>query len=150
EFAMKLIDALRPAHGDVVFSASTGGSGAPSAGAANPLAMMLQFPFITVTLQLLAASALMLWAAMPRFGLALPAPEMLAAGKQRLIQNAASLLRYSSHPEIIVASYVRLSVRGVARELRSPPGLDWRRMVEWLTRVGASRGVAADFPGLVR
>jgi hypothetical protein len=87
---------------------------------------------------------------MPRFGLAVPAPEMLAAGKQRLIQNAAGLLRYSSHPEIIIASYVRLTVRSVARELRSPQGLDWRPLIEWLTRVGASRGVAVDFPGLVR
>jgi hypothetical protein len=150
EFAIALINALRPARGDVVFSEWTAGNAVPSANPANPLTMLLQFPFIVVTMQLLAASAFLLWAAMPRFGLAVPAPEMLAAGKQRLIQNAAALLRYSSHPEIIVASYVRLSVRSVARELRSPRGLDWRRLMEWLTRIGASRGVSVDLPGLVR
>jgi hypothetical protein len=148
EFAIRLVNALRPAKGDVVFSeVAAGYAAAPST---NPLTLMFQFPFIIVTIQLLAASAFLLWAAMPRFGLPMPAPEPIAAGKRRLIQNAANLLRFSSHPEIIVASYVRLSVRGVARELRSPPGLDWQRMVEWLGRVGASRGVAVDFPGLIR
>jgi hypothetical protein len=149
EFAIRLVNALRPAQAGVVFSELAYGTPAPST-TVNPLTMMLQFPFIIVTLQLLAASALLLWAAMPRFGVPVPAPEMLAAGKQRLVQNAATLLRFSSHPEIIIANYVRLSVRGVARELRSPPGLDWRRLIEWLTHVGVSRGVTVDFPGLVR
>jgi hypothetical protein len=147
EFAIRLVNALRPVRGEVVFNEEVAGHGAPSA---NPLTLMLQFPFVVVTLQLLAALALLLWAAMPRFGLPIPAPEMLAAGKQRLIENAATLLSHSSHPEIIIASYVRLSIRGVARELRSPAGLDWKRMIDWLTRVGNSRGVAVDFPTLVR
>jgi hypothetical protein len=147
EFAIRLINALRPARGEVVFNEQVAGHAASSA---NPLTLMLQFPFVIVTLQLLAASAFLLWAAMPRFGLPMPAPEMLAAGKQRLIQNAATLLSHSNHPEIIIVSYVRLSIRGVARELRSPAGLDWRSMIDWLTRVGNSRGVAVDFPALVR
>jgi hypothetical protein len=146
EFAIRLVNALRPARGEVVFSEVVAGYGVST----NPLTLMLQFPFVIVTLQLLAASAFLLWTAMPRFGLPMPAPEMLAAGKQRLIRNAASLLSHSSHPEIIITSYVRLSVRSVARELRSPPGLDWPRMIDWLTRVGNARGVAVDFPGLVR
>jgi len=147
EFAINLINALRPARGEVVFDESVRGYRAPSN---NPLTLMLQFPFIMVTIQVLAASALLLWATMPRFGLAEPAPAVLDAGKQSLIRNAAVLLRYSGHPEIIVASYVRSTVRGVARQLRSPPGLDWRGMIDWLNRVGASRGVTVDFPHLVR
>jgi len=147
EFAFRLVNALRPARGEVVFDESVRGYRAPSS---NPLTLMLQFPFVIVTIQLLAASALVLWATMPRFGLPMPTPEMLAAGKQSLIRNAAILLRYSSHPEIIVASYVRSTIRSVARELRSPPGLDWPGVIDWLTRVGASRGVAVDFPHLVR
>lgn len=147
EFAVRLVNAMRPARGDVVFNEVVAGREIQPD---NPLTLMFRFPFVIVTIQLLAASAWLLWAAMPRFGLPMPAPEMLAAGKQRLIRNAASLLSQSSHPEIIIVSYVRSSIRGVARELRSPPGLDWPRMVEWLTRVGNSRGVAVDFPGLVR
>jgi hypothetical protein len=147
EFAIRLINALRPARGEVMFNELVAGDGAPSV---NALTLMLQFPFVIVTIQLLAASAFLLWAAMPRFGLPLPAPDMLAAGKQRLIQNAAILLSHSRHPEIIIVSYVRSSIRGVARELRAPPGLEWRRMIDWLTRVGESRGVAVDFPNLVR
>lgn len=146
EFAMGIINALRPGRGGVVFNESTAGT--PHS--ANALTAMLQFPFIIVTIQLLAASAFLLWAAMPRFGLPVPAPQMLAAGKQRLIRNAANLLRFSGHPEVIITSYVRLSVRAVARELRSPPGLDWRNMVDWLGRVGASRAVAVDLPRLVQ
>lgn len=147
EFAIRLVNALRPARGEVVFDESVHGYRAPSS---NPLTLMLQFPFVIVTIQLLAASALLLWATMPRFGLPMPAPEMLAAGKQSLIRSVAILLHYSSHPEIIVASYVRSTIGSVARELRSPPGLDWRGVIDWLTRVGASRGVAVDFPHLVR
>jgi hypothetical protein len=147
EFAIRLINALRPARGEVVFDESVHGYRAPSS---NPLTLMLQFPFVIVTIELLAASALLLWATMPRFGLPLPAPEMLAAGKQSLIGNAAILLRYSRHPEIIIASYLRSTIRSVAQELRSPPGLDWPGMVEWLARVGASRGVAVDLRHLVR
>lgn len=147
EFAIGLVNALRPAQGEVVFDESVHGYRAPSS---NPLTLMLQFPFVIVTIQLLAASALLLWAAMPRFGVPLPAPEMLAAGKQSLIRNAAILLRYSRHPEIIIVSYLRSTIRSVARELRSPPGLDWPGMIEWLARVGASRGVAVDLRLLVQ
>jgi hypothetical protein len=147
EFAIGLVNALRPAQGEVVFDESVHGYRAPSS---NLLTLMLEFPFVIVTIQLLAASALLLWATMPRFGPPLPAPEMLAAGKQSLIRNAAVLLRYSRQPEIIIASYLRSTIRSVALELRSPPGLDWPGVIEWLARVGASRGVAVDLRRLVR
>jgi hypothetical protein len=146
EFAIRLVNALRPAGGEVAFDESVHGYRAPSS---NLLTLMLQFPFVVVTIQLLAASALLLWATMPRFGLPAPAPEMLAAGKQSLIRNAAVLLRYSRHREIIIASYLRSTIRSVARELRSPPGLDWPGMIDWLARVGASRGVTVDLRHLV-
>jgi len=147
EFAIRLINGLRPPQGRVVFDETVRGYRARSA---NPLTLMFQFPFITVTVQILAAAALLLWATMTRFGLPEPVSALLDAGKQGLIRNAANLLRYSGHPEIIVANYVRLTVRGVARQLRSPPGLDWRGLVDWLARVGIARGVAVDFPQLVR
>jgi hypothetical protein len=147
EFAIRLVNVLRPAQGEVVFDESVHGYRAPSS---NLLTLMLQFPFIIVTIQLLAASALLLWATMPRFGLPLPAPEVLDAGKRSLIRNAAILLRHSPRPEIIIASYLRSTVRSVARELRSPPNLDWPGMIEWLARVGASRAVAVDLRYLVQ
>ena len=147
EFAIRLIGALRPARGEVVFDERVRGFRAPSA---NPLTLMFQFPFITVTLQVLAAAALLLWATMIRFGVPEPVSARLDAGKQGLIRNAANLLGYAGRPEIIVANYVRSTIRGVARQLRAPAGLDWRGSVEWLSRVGTSRGVAVDFPLLVR
>jgi hypothetical protein len=147
EFAIRLVNALRAPQGGVVFDESVRGYRAPSA---NPLTLMFQFPFIIVTIQVLAAAALLLWATMTRFGLPEPAAALFDAGKQGLVRNAANLLRYSSRPEIIVASYVRATIRGTARQLRSPPGLDWRGLVAWLVRVGTARGVAVDFPGLVR
>jgi hypothetical protein len=147
EFAIRLINTLRPAQGEVIFDESVRGYRAPSA---NALTLMFQFPFIIVTIQVLAAAALLLWATMTRFGLPEPVSALLDAGKQGLIRNAANLLRYSGHPEIIVANYVHSTIRGAARQLRSPPGLDWRGLVDWLSRVGASRGVAVDLPRLVR
>jgi hypothetical protein len=147
DFAIGLINALRPAQGAVIFDESVRGYRAPSA---NPLTLMFQFPFITVTVQVLAAATLLLWATMTRFGLPEPMSALLDAGKHGLVRNAAGLLRYSGHPEIIVANYVHSTIRGVARQLRSPPGLDWRELVDWLSRVGASRRVAVDFSRLVR
>jgi hypothetical protein len=147
EFAVRLVEALRPPQGGIVFDETVRGYRAPST---NPLTLMLQFPFIVVTLQVLAAAGLLLWVTMTRFGLPEPAAALLEAGKQGLIRNAANLLRYSGHPQIIVANYVRSTIRGTARQLRSPPGLDWRGLVDWLTRVGAARGVAVDFTQLVR
>ncbi|MBO0754265.1 MAG: hypothetical protein J2P54_00255 [Bradyrhizobiaceae bacterium] len=148
EFAITLINALVPPKGEVIFDEWVRGQAVPSG--SNPLTLMLRFPFIVVTLELVAAAAFLLWAAMPRFGKPMPAPEILAAGKQSLIENAAGLLRYSGRPEVTIATYVRLSVRNVARELRSPAGLEWRQLIEWLTRIGTSRGVTVDFPDLVR
>lgn len=148
ELAVTLVDALAPAHGEVTFDEWVRGTAVPAAG--NALTLMLQFPYIIVTLQLIAAAAFLLWAAMPRFGVPMPTPEVLAAGKQRLIDNAASLLRFSGHPEVVITSYVRLNVRSAARQLRSPPGLDWRQLVAWLTRVGTARGVGVDFADLIR
>jgi hypothetical protein len=147
EFAIRLINTLRPTQGEVIFDETVRGYRAPSA---NPLSLIFRFPFIAVTIQVLAAAALLLWATMTRFGLPEPMSALLDAGKQGLIRNAANLLRYSGHPEIIVANYVHSTIRGVARQLRSPPGLEWRELVDWLSRVGASRGVAVDFHQLVR
>jgi hypothetical protein len=147
EFAIRLVNTLRPAQGEVIFDESVRGYRAPSA---NALTLMFQFPFITVTVQVLAAAMLLLWATMTRFGPPEPVSALLDAGKLGLVRNAANLLRYSGHPEIIVANYVHSTVRTVARQLRSPPGIDWQGLVDWLSRVGASRGVAVDFPRLVR
>src|SRR6202035_5219635 len=78
DFAIGLINALRPPQGGVVFDETVRGYRTPSA---NPLTLMFQFPFVTVTIQILAAAALLLWATMRRFGVPEPLPALLDSGK---------------------------------------------------------------------
>jgi hypothetical protein len=147
KLAIGIVNALRPRQGDVVFDESVRGFAAP---ATNPLALMFQFPFVTVTIQMVAAVALLLWATVVRFGAPEAVPVLLDAGKQGLIRNAANLLRHAGHPEMLVTNYVRSTIRAVARQLRAPPGLDPPALIAWIGRVGLSRRVAVDVGDLVR
>ena len=98
----------------------------------------------------LALVGLLLWATMPRFCKPHPTPLLLAAGKEGLIHNAAHLLAFANHREPIVASYVRASVRNVARRIRAPREADEAATIAWLDRVGKARGHGIDLNDIMR
>jgi hypothetical protein len=142
-FAVALINRLRGKSGAVVFDETFHGYGyvAPPA---SPLKLLFTFPYVLATAQGLLAIGLLLWATLGRFGKAEPAPPALDAGKRGLILNVAELLGFAGHHEIVVQRYVQEALRDAARQLHAPPALAEGKLISWLSRVGALRGVALD------
>jgi hypothetical protein len=146
-----------PPRGRIVFdetlhgySGSTARSPRGLASANNPLRLLFQFPLVMVTLQVVAALGLVLWATMVRFGKPEPMETLFAQGKGGLIRNAAHLMEFAGGRETLLSDYFRATVRGVARRLRAPASLGEPALIDWLGRVGRAHGVAADLPAIAR
>jgi len=147
-FAVALINRLRGESGAVVFDETVHGYGyvAPPA---SPLKLLFTFPYVLATAQGLLAIGLLLWATVGRFGKAEPVPPALDAGKRGLIRNVAELLGFAGHHEVVVQRYVQEALRDAARQLHAPPALAEGKLIPWLSRVGALRGVELDCAAIV-
>jgi hypothetical protein len=145
---MALINKLRGKSGAVVFDETIHGYGyvAPPA---SPLKLLFTFPYVLATAQGLLAIGLLLWATVGRFGKAEPVPPALGAGKRGLILNVAELLGFAGHHEVVVQRYVQEALRDAARQLHAPPALAEGKLIPWLSRVGALRGVELDCAAIV-
>jgi hypothetical protein len=86
----------------------------------NLLNILFQFPFVLVTVQMVAAIALLLWAATGRFGAPLPVAAPLAAGKRSLIDTGARLLTQAHRMPDLSLRYAEAVVADTARCLRTP------------------------------
>jgi hypothetical protein len=156
--AARLFTLLLPPRGRVVFDEAlhgyTGASartpGGRTASANNPLRLLFQFPLVMVTLQVVAALGLVLWATMVRFGKPEPMEMLLAQGKGGLIRNAAHLMEFAGGRETLLSDYFRSTVRGVARRWRAPASLGEPALIDWLGRVGHARGVTSDLPAIAQ
>ena len=144
--ALAIIDRLRGRGGAVVFDETIHGYLAQPA---NPLALLVQFPFVVATFMVAGALGLLLWATMARFGAAQPAPPPLSAGRQGLLQNVAQLITFAGHQQVMVRRYVQETVRETARQLHAPRGLSGQGLAVWLTRVGQARGVTVDCAAVI-
>lgn len=142
--ALRLIDALRPPEGAVVFDETVHGYWQPPSLWRN----LLQLPFIVPVILAAAALLIIAWAAMARFGSILPAKPPFAAGKAVLIDNTASLLRFGGYGSEILRRYADVTLRDVARRLNAPRKLDGGELIEWIDRVGGKRGVKRNFRDL--
>ncbi|MGX1741748.1 DUF4350 domain-containing protein [Bosea sp. NPDC055353] len=107
----------------------------------NLLKFLYEFPLNLVLVQILAAVALLLWAAMGRFGAPLPAPRRLDAGRHALIGNAAALVDYAGHHAAILQRYIAMTLQDAARTLRAPAGLEGAALTAWLERASQARGI---------
>ncbi|TQI76876.1 hypothetical protein FHT98_4678 [Bosea sp. AK1] len=107
----------------------------------NLLKFLYEFPLNLVLVQILVAVALLLWAAMGRFGAPLPAPRRLDAGRHALIGNAAALVDYAGHHAAILQRYIAMTLQDAARALRAPAGLEGAALTEWLARASEARGI---------
>jgi hypothetical protein len=107
----------------------------------NLLKFLYEFPLNLVLVQILAAVALLLWAAMGRFGAPLPAPRRLDAGRHALIGNAAALVDYAGHHAAILQRYLAMTLQDAARVLRAPAGLEGTDLIAWLERASQARGI---------
>lgn len=107
----------------------------------NLLKFLYEFPLNLVLVQILAAAALLLWAAMRRFGAPLPAPRRLDAGRHALIGNAAALVDYAGHHAAFLQRYIAMTLQDAARVLRAPAGLEGADLTAWLARASEARGI---------
>lgn len=107
----------------------------------NLLKFLYEFPLNLVLVQIVAAVALLLWAAMGRFGAPLPAPRRLDAGRHALIGNAAALIDYAGHHGAILQRYIAMTLQDAARVLRAPAGLEGAELATWLAKASEARGI---------
>jgi len=107
----------------------------------NLLKFLYEFPFNLTLLHILAGVALLLWAAMGRFGVPRPLPHRLEAGKHALIGNAASLIDHAGHHAAILRRYISLVQQDAAKVLHAPPRLEERELSAWLVKTATARGI---------
>lgn len=148
-FSVALFEALlggRSAGSGVVFDETVHGFvTAP----ASPLRLLFKFPFVIATALGALAVLLLLWATLRRFGAPETPPPPLDAGKRGLIENAASLLDFAGHRQVVVRRYVQATLREAAQRLHAPRGLADAALLDWLARVGEARGVGQDCGAIV-
>jgi len=84
---------------------------------------LFEFPLGLATIQALFAAAVLLWAAMGRFGAPQPMAPPLEAGKAALIGNIASLLALGGHGAHALRRYLDGAVAEVRAALHVPAGL---------------------------
>jgi hypothetical protein len=146
-FDIAMLDAIFDGrHGPVVFDESIHGflQSKP-----NPLRFLVEFPFNLIAVQIAVGAALLLYAAMGRFGPPAAPERVLSTGKRDLISNAASLIDYAGHHAAILRRYTGMVIQDTGRLLRAPRQLGDTDLVHWLDRTGAARGVVSSCRDLV-
>lgn len=140
-FAVALIDAQLPQGSAAVFDETIHGfTLSPDLWKA-----LLSFPLNLAVLQGLLALAVLVWAAAGRFGAPLPPRPRLAAGKQVLIANTASLFEYAGSLTDILRRYHEASLRDLGRHLHIPRDIEGAALVHWLNEVGDARGTTRRY-----
>jgi hypothetical protein len=147
EFAVALIKRLADGGKLVVFDETVHGFQARPDAALN---LLFQFPYSIITLQVVIAAALLLWATMGRFGPPEIPPPPLGAGKAGLISNVADLMEFAGHERMIIQRYVESTIRDTARQLRAPKNLSYEQTLEWLSRIGKARNITRDCASIAR
>jgi len=143
-FITRLIEALRPEGGVVIFDETVHGFHQEPSLKNH----VLQLPYIVVVLMAGVTIAVMIWATIGRFGAPVPLARSIATGKSELINNTASLLYYGGHGAEILQRYFTVMLRQSARQIHAPKQLDEDGVVEWLARVAESRGIQFEYHAL--
>jgi len=135
--ALRILDHVRDEGGPVVIDETLHGYGRePSLYRA-----LFDFPLVLVMFSVLATVAILLGAAMRRFGPALPVDPPLGAGKEVLIRNSAALLAVGGHTALATRRYLDNAVAEVRRRTHVPVALPAGHADEWLDRAAAARGL---------
>jgi hypothetical protein len=114
--AAALIDMISDGDGPIIFDATLNGF----ARSRNPLKLVLEPPFLAVTLCLIAAALLAGWHAMARFGPPASQARTFDYGKKALADNSAALIRLGGREHEMGESYARLTCELAARAVGAP------------------------------
>lgn len=139
--AKLLFDMMRHETGAVIFDETVHGFTAPTVGA---LKLFVTWPYVIGTLQGLLAIGLLAWATMGRFGRPQPLAGPLTAGKVGLVANAARLITFAGHQDVMARRYVETVVQFVGRRLHAPAALSFPELIDWLANAAAARRVTVD------
>ncbi|NBB16263.1 hypothetical protein GVN21_12925 [Caulobacter sp. SLTY] len=133
---LELLEVARDGGGPVVFDVSLNGLKSER----NLLQLILEPPFLGVTLALGLAALLLAVQAAGRFGPPLEKGRAIALGKQGLADNSAALIRLARREHRMVERYA-LWVRGVAaRAVGAPPSLAETDLEALLDRLSDQAG----------
>jgi hypothetical protein len=141
-FTINVLDVLREGGPIVIDETMHGYAQSPSL-----VRLLLEFPLVLATLQVVMCALLVVWAAMVRFGPRREAPPPLAPGKDFLIRNTAALLQYGGHHAHALRRYLQLTVAAVRQALHAP-SLPPAAAAAWLEQVRKARGGAVALPAL--
>ncbi len=140
-FAVAMVDALLRGGGAAVFDETVHGfTLSPDLWKA-----LLSFPLNLAVLQGLFAAAILVWAAVGRFGAPLPPRPRLKAGKQVLIANTASLFEYAGNLADILRRYHETCLRDLGRHMHIPRDIRGAALTQWLDQVGGARGTSESY-----
>lgn len=135
--AVGMVQELLPAGGSVIVDEVIHGFRRDP----NLWRALFEFPIIIITINALAAVAVLLWSATGRFGSPTPLEPPLKAGKTTLIGNAAGLLLFGGHSAEILGRYLAVTFADVARRVHAPAQLTGEALDQWLERIGKARHV---------
>jgi len=101
--------------------------------------MMMEFPFVILTMQGALFLLLVLWAGVFRFGPPRDAERSLKAGHDLFLDNTAELLTSGRHTAYSVERYVWMTIEEVAHKLGAPRELQGKALQRWVQGATASR-----------
>jgi hypothetical protein len=105
---------------------------------ANPLQLIVEPPFVALTLTLLAALLLAALGTVARFGSPRPRARALALGKAALVDQAAALVRTAGREARLGQRYVEVMREAAARAFAAPAGTSGAALDAYLDRLDRS------------
>ncbi len=120
--------------GGLVFDVTLNGFG----GGRDLLRLMLEPPFLGLTLALVAVAGLAVWQAAVRFGTPAAPGRAIAFGSTALIDNITALVATARREAAIAPRYAARIAARVAALRHAPPGLSDRDLAAWLDRTGGA------------
>jgi hypothetical protein len=126
--AIGLIDMLRASHDPVIFDLTLHGANRKH----DLLKLMLEPPFLALTLSILAAAALAVLHGLGRFGPPQPETRAIPFGKKALVETTATLMRRAGRLDRLGGRYAAQMRQRAATLLGAPHGLQGDALDRWL------------------
>lgn len=126
--AMGLIKFARPNDEPVIFDLTLHGANRKH----DLLKLLLEPPFLALTLSVLAAAALALLHGLGRFGPAEAETRAIPFGKRALVETTARLMRRAGRLDLLGPRYAALVRRRAAAILGAPQGLRDEALDDWI------------------
>lgn len=111
---------------------------------------IFDMPFVWVTVLVGLAIAVLVWASVGRFGAPMEERESANTGGATLVESASDLVVEAGNLSESFKRYAQQVQLRVAQRLHAPRTLSRDELIEWLDRIGRSRGAQSDYRELMR